>query len=34
VNELIISNVRAAASLANVRPKMLRAGARPRRKTA
>jgi DNA adenine methylase len=33
VNELIISNVR-AASLANVRPKMLRAGARPRRKTA
>ena len=33
VNELIISNVR-AASLANVRPKMLRAGARPRRKSA
>jgi len=33
VNELIISNVR-AASLANVRPKMLRAGTRPRRKSA
>lgn len=34
VNELIISNVR-AATLAHVRPKMLRAaGARPRRKTA
>ncbi len=33
VNELIISNVR-AASLANVRPRMLRAGTRSRRKTA